>query len=107
MALEPRKKLGLLIQDTREAKGLSFLDVSEETGLAKEIILKMEAGIINPTKEQFWRVIKSETLDCSPAEIQRAGKLLRVIFPLTRMKYDNRRVIFARTRQTKQICRNR
>jgi transcriptional regulator with XRE-family HTH domain len=61
------RRLGKWIRDLRKAKGLSQDSLTEEAGLARGIMSKIEGGNVDPRSTTLVRV--AHALDVPPAKI--------------------------------------
>ena len=54
-----REEIGFNIQKARKAKKLTQVEVAESAGLNPNYYGKIERGIVNPSLEKLYRIIKS------------------------------------------------
>ncbi len=76
---EARDGLGSLLRKVRERKGLDRERLAQLTGLTVEVIVKLEHGVVNPTRSDFRKII--DVLALSKKMRGRAGWLLGIIHP--------------------------
>ncbi len=81
---EARDGLGSLLRKVREKKGLDRETLAQRTGLQVEVIVKLEHGVVNPTRSDFQKIIVALAL--SKKLRGKAGQLLGIIHPRRKRK---------------------
>lgn len=83
---EARDGLGSLLRKVREKKGLDIETLAQRTGLQVEVIVKLEHGVVNPTRSDFQKIIVALAL---PKKLRgKAGQLLGIIHPQKKKKSE-------------------
>jgi transcriptional regulator with XRE-family HTH domain len=68
MITEQAKRLGALVREARQARGLYLHDVAEQTGVTRTWLLYLEAGrSLEPSPDRLARVV--ELLKIDPAQV--------------------------------------
>ncbi len=82
---DSRKKLRLLLRQGREKLGWSRVFLAEKSRISRKVIVRLEHGVINPSRHEFLAIIR--VLDL-PAQVrEKAGRMVRAIFPRRRIKF--------------------
>lgn len=82
---EARTEIARILRRSREQKGWGRNQLAERVGLKREVIIRLEHAVQNPSRRDFMRIIK--VLGLPPKEREEAGRLLRVIYPERRVKF--------------------
>lgn len=82
---DSRKTLGLLLRERREKLGWSRIRLSEESGVGRKVIVRLEHGVVNPSRHEFLAVIRVLNLPAHARE--KAGRMVHAIFPRRRVKF--------------------
>ena len=100
---DAREKLGPLLRKLREKRKRNRGELAEHAGLDERVVINLEHGVVNPTRQDFNKVIKALTI--SQKELGEVGWLLGIIHPTKgRKKFHLHSSILAQRRR-RQGCR--